>query len=313
MKNHADEAAPVRPAKLPPWLGRALADAGRLRRLPEPLERSAPLALEWAAAHCDGCRAYHGLWQYRRITGGVAALGADGAIYQAIVAALQREDGIGRILISATADYALQAVVRDAFLGNGLDETAAAITVVDRCQTPLLLNAWFAAERGGSVETRRGRLLEADLGGPYDFALSHSLFFWFDPSERERLAARWFAALRPGGRVLLSNRVSALAARVDAKHSTAKLVEELQAAAPLLSADVLRRLLDLAPGLAATWGSHAVDSVEALTGPFAGAGFEIEAVLVANEVLPGMKDVNTMPGRTVSAGKRHLVLARRPG
>ncbi|HKY95849.1 MAG TPA: class I SAM-dependent methyltransferase [Kiloniellales bacterium] len=307
-----DLGASARAETWPDWLKRALAAAPAQRRLPEPLELSAPLALDWAETHCGRCRAYHGLWQYRRIAGGVAALGADGAIYQAIIAALRREEGLSRILISATADYALQAVVRDAFRAVGAAETAPQITVADRCATPLLLNAWLAAERGGTVATRQGDLLEMELGGPYDLTISHSLFFWFSESERERLTARWFAALRPGGRVLLSNRVMK-APPIDAKHSTAKLIGELQAAAPLFPPSVLPRLLELAPSLAAVWGGNKVESIAALTGPFSRAGFEIEAVLVANDVLPNMRDVDTLPGRPVGAGKRHLVLARRPG
>ena len=283
-----------------------------MARQPEPLERSAGLGLEWAEAHCQGCRAYHGLWQYRRIAGGIASFAVDGAVYQAIIAALRREEGLRRVLISATADYALQAVVRDAFAAAGDDETAPEITVMDRCATPLRLNAWLAADRGGSVETRRGHLLEADLGGPYDLAISHSLFFWFNEAERERLAERWFAALRPGGRVMLSNRVQAQGP-IAPQGSTAALVAELTKAAPLIPADTLSRLLELAPELLKTWGGVRVESVDALTRPFALAGFELEAVFSTNDVMPGVKDIDTVPGRSSLGGKRHLVLARRPG
>lgn len=311
MASLADEAAPAAAAVQPAWLRRALADIPRLERLPEPLERSAPLGLEWAETHCGQCKAYHGLWQYRRITGGVAG-GADGAIYQAIVARLVREEGLRHVLISATADYALQALVRDGFRAAGRDEGEAAITVIDRCKTPLLLNRWLAAERGAAVETRQGELLRADLGGPYDLAISHSLFYWFTPAERPLLAARWFAALRPGGRVLLSNRISQNPI-VPAKVSTPALLAELRGAAERLPATLLPRLLELAADLHRVWSDNRVESVQALTEPFAAAGFEIEAVLVADDVLPAMRDVNTMPGKLPGGGKRHLVVARRPG
>jgi SAM-dependent methyltransferase len=310
----ADAAAAEGATILPGWLRRALGQLPLQARAKEPLAASAPLALDWAESHCQGCRAYHGLWQYRRLIGGVVALDADGPIYQAVLAALAREEGLRRVLIAAAADYAVQAIVRDAFRGIGEEESAAQITVVDRCATPLLVNAWLAQRRGGSIVTRQGNLLDVALGDRYDIVLSHSLFHWFSPQERCRLTERWFEALRPGGRVLLSNRVRPFNEQglPDTESLSAALVRELEGASDRLPADALPRLLALAPEMHRKNEHHLARSIDEVTRPFEAAGFEIEAVMVAEDLLPGMQDRDTFFGLRLAEAKRHLVLARRP-
>ena len=59
--------------------------------------------------------------------------------------------GPRRVLISGAADYSILAYVLWACRENGLD---AEVTVLDRCDTPLLLNTWYA-EQGGP-DSRHG-------------------------------------------------------------------------------------------------------------------------------------------------------------
>jgi hypothetical protein len=229
------------------------------------------------------------------------------------VARLAEVEGLRRILIAASADYAQQAVVRDAFLGVGGSESDPQILVVDRCATPLRLNAWLAEWRGGSVETRQGDLLDMDLGRGHELILSHSLFYFFSAEQRVQLAQRWYTALAPGGRVLLSNRIRYGAPQPvpDEKTSTAVLIREIESARDRLSPAVLPRLLALAPQLYGSWMQHRLYGLESLLMPFAAAGFEIEALLVADDFLGPQPDRSSMPGEEASA-KRHLVVARRP-
>jgi len=187
----------------------------------EPLARSAPIAWRAAPETCNadapgagGCAWYHGLWQYLRLLGLVTAPPAHGRFFIDTLAGLARRGECARVLISGSADYALLALVVHALRPDpDHPRLAPQITVVDRCETPLLLNRWYAREAGVAVETGRSDILRWGLGpgagreGNFDVVCTHSFLGYFTDPQRAALMARWHALLRPGGRVVTINRV----------------------------------------------------------------------------------------------------------
>lgn len=184
--------------------------------LVEPLADSAPLAWRWAAQHCvastsgDACASYHGLWQYLRLMKLGAALGGHAPEYLRAMkelALVWENQGCGasrRLLISGCADYSMLAHVLHAFGGT---PSLPAITVLDICPTPLKLNAWYAQKLGQPIETVCSDLLGHHPLDGYDLIVTSSFLGYFSPHARPRLFATYAAMLRPGGRLVFSNRL----------------------------------------------------------------------------------------------------------
>jgi SAM-dependent methyltransferase len=168
----------------------------------EPLAESAPLALQWATAHCGRCGSYHGAWQTLRLLGVLNSIRSDDDFF---IPQLDRaiRSGAGRILISGAADYALLARVAAVAKRHGV---APEVTVMDRCQTPLALNRWYARRAGMEVETVHGDILDYRNPGRFDLVCTHSFLCFFKQREREKLAGVWWDCLVPGGAVLTAQR-----------------------------------------------------------------------------------------------------------
>src|SRR4051794_16578274 len=102
--------------------------------------------LPMAHKHCTGCRDYHALYGYLR-------LAKPNDYFEAGRESLQRlvrehcASG-GRSLIAGAADSRLFALVAQTTSGFG-----SAITVADRCRTPLLVCRRYAERRGLAVAT----------------------------------------------------------------------------------------------------------------------------------------------------------------
>lgn len=184
--------------------------------LVEPLADSAPLAWRWAAQHCvadtrgDSCASYHGLWQYLRLMKLGPALGGHPMEYLramtelALVWENRRSGAARRLLISGCADYSMLAHVLHAF---SCTPSPPAITVLDICPTPLKLNAWYAQKLGQPIETVCSDLLGHRPLDGYDLIVTSSFLGYFSPDARPRLFATYAAMLRPGGRLVFSNRL----------------------------------------------------------------------------------------------------------
>jgi len=121
---------------------------------------------------------------------------------------LTAPSGAPRVLISGTADYSMLARLLPAFREHGAHP---AITVVDRCETALMLNRWYAAREGLEIATERSDLLAYTAEAAYDVVCTHSFIGQFDPQRRAQLFASWQRLLRPGGLLLTINRLRAQA------------------------------------------------------------------------------------------------------
>src|SRR6185369_1501384 len=81
------------------------------------------------------------------------------------------------------------------------------ITIVDQCETPLMLNRWYAERAALAITTTRSNLLQYATSTPFDLICTHSLLSELPPARRPALLANWRTLLRPGGCVVTVNRL----------------------------------------------------------------------------------------------------------
>lgn len=124
--------------------------------------------------------------------------------YRNAVDMLASSAGAPRVLVSGAADYAMLAVVRAACRERDI---APELVVLDRCETPLMLNRWYAARGNFPISTRRSDILEYEDPRPFDLVCTHSFLGQFSLDERPRVAAKWRELLRPGGVAVTVNRL----------------------------------------------------------------------------------------------------------
>lgn len=284
----------------------------------EPLAESAMLARDWAREHCvqagygqTGCAWYHGAWQALRLFGVFQSIRSDDEFILPALTSMLTE-GVRRILISGAADYALLARVVAA---AGARRGDLRVTVVDRCATPLKLNAWYGERAGIAVDVVQGDILEFDAPGAFDLVCTHSFICFFAPGDRQRLLQQWWACLAPGGRVLTAQRARTEDHLPVIRYSGHE-VEQLAARAYQLagtqgsmagfSPELVR---DLAIGYGANHWTYLVRTPQSIRDLFEDQGFELETF-----TSPGNhQKVVDRPGTPNQAGSvRWRVLARRP-
>lgn len=173
----------------------------------EDLEQAAALARERAPGLCRrdpntgaSCDWNHGLWPTLRLLGIVTEPALHGEFLRSALASLEGERP--RVLLSGAADHALLEQALAALVGRTPE-----ITVLDLCETPLMLNRWFAERAGIGIETRRSDILGFGDQQPFDAVCTHAFLGNFDQAQRVALVAKWRALLRPGGRVITVNRL----------------------------------------------------------------------------------------------------------
>jgi hypothetical protein len=130
------------------------------------------------------------------------------AFYQRALQSIPSGNGAPRVLISGAADYSMLAHVLAIYRERGVEP---AVTVVDRCDTALYLNRWYAEHASAAVECSRSDILEYTASAPFDAVCTHSFLGQFVPDERIRLLTKWRQLLRPGGAVITANKVRATA------------------------------------------------------------------------------------------------------
>jgi SAM-dependent methyltransferase len=177
----------------------------------EPLALSAPLALRLASTLChtdpatsQGCAWYHGPWQLFRLMGLVMTPVQHSNFYRTALAAVARPGTIPRVLVSAAADYSILGHVLGTLRARKIDPE---ITVVDLCETPLVLNRWYAHRIAYPIQTCRRDIFEYGNSRPFDIICTHSFLGRFPPEQRARLVKKWYDLLRPGGAVITVNRI----------------------------------------------------------------------------------------------------------
>lgn len=178
----------------------------------EPLGRSAPLAWSIAPNMCQddpetggNCSVFHGTWQYLRLLKIIHSISSDRDFLLEAFANLARQgSGYQRILIAGAADYAMLSYLAAAFRNEA---AIPKITVLDICPTPLFLNRWYAREISLPIRVCHANIFDFEARRPFDLLCTHSFMWHVAPHRRTDLIAKWRHLVRPGGKLITSQRV----------------------------------------------------------------------------------------------------------
>lgn len=186
-----------------------------VNNLREPLELSAPIARRLAPQLCrkdpatgEDCSWYHGFWQYLRLMELAVTPAHHADFYRRAFQSVSGGSGAAQVLVSGTTDYSMLAHVLAIYRERGLEPV---LTVVDKCDTSLFLNRWYAERASASVECSRADILEYVSATPFDAVCTDNFLGQFSLEERTRLLTKWRELLRPGGTVITVTRVRATA------------------------------------------------------------------------------------------------------
>jgi SAM-dependent methyltransferase len=254
---------------------------GNLEDPYEPLTESAPLAWRLAPQLCPGdptspdtCRWYHQVWQYLRLLGIITSIRTNTAFLLDTFRALSAKHP--RVLIAASADYGMLAHLTHAFGDRPLD-----VTLVDRCQTSLQLNQWYADRAGIGLTVLCDDAMSVTTDRPFDLVCTHNFVGRFDADARVRLVTHWHRLLRREGVVVTTQRIrpnSREARTAYTREEAQELAERTAAAARSSGArlgvepDELRRAV-VEYALRKT--SHVLTSPRDLASTFERSGFEL--------------------------------------
>jgi SAM-dependent methyltransferase len=108
-----------------------------------------------------------------------------------------------RILISGAADTGILAMVIGAFEA---DEPIPQIALVDQCKTTVIQNRLFCDYLGLNAECIESNITNLNYE-KVDVIVAHSFLLFFPGPARQEIVRCWRNLLKPGGIVLLSNRV----------------------------------------------------------------------------------------------------------
>lgn len=265
----------------------------------EPMVCTAPLMDMLSIAVCDGdyvsgedCSWYHGIWQYLRVFDLVSTPTWHPNFY---IPQLKLSSTIyenPKILISGTADYSTLAHVLFAFDVNGAN---CDVTVLDLCQTPLIMCQWYAKQSKHQIKTMKADILTYDFGHLFDIIVTDAFLTRFPSLERKQVIARWFKILQAKGRVITTVRINDI-------NSPDKIVAhpdqvELFCSKVLQQAQRWQDLFPISPAeiadkarkYAENMVSHSIRNLEEIKSDFTQEGFDLffsKTVQVKGEMLP---------------------------
>jgi SAM-dependent methyltransferase len=254
----------------------------------DPVDAAAPLARRLAEQHCcrdpvsgESCAWYHG-WRLVLRALGIGRSGVPDAHRLFLDQALRDlagESSFASVLISGSADYAMPALVLNAYSSRG---ALPRLTVVDICRTPLLLNNWYADRYGIAVEVCHSDILDYQAEKPGDIVCTHHFFNYFAPGARPSVVAKWRSLLRPGGKLLLVNRYRKLGRPLKSGYSEAEGSAFLSSARAAVRQQLNTftfsesEIEEMLQTYRAKIRAHTLDSPEELYGLLTTGGFVIE-------------------------------------
>ncbi len=170
------------------------------QRLDEGLLAAAPRAFELAHELCVDCQRYHALRPYLRLSGEQRGVDTDWDVMEPLLAA-EIAGGRRRVLIVGSGDTGITNLVLSAARG-----TPVAVTVIDRCATPLVLIHEMAARHGLRVRTLQKDLRQIGMPGAFDLVVGHHVIPFLPPAGRLALLEGAREALAPNGRLVMATR-----------------------------------------------------------------------------------------------------------
>lgn len=179
--------------------------------LTEPLADSAPVAWAEAPRRCyrdpqtgQTCLWYHRVWQYLRLFGIISSIRTNTDFLTRCFRDCARARPHPVVLVSAAADYSMLAHLKHAC---DLERSPLDATIVDRCETSLFLNRWYADRFNLVLATACCNVIEYATERRFDLICTHNFLGRFDDDSRRLLVARWHTLLRPGGVVVTTQRI----------------------------------------------------------------------------------------------------------
>jgi hypothetical protein len=252
----------------------------------EDLAGAARLALAAAPRCCHrgphpaACDWYHPFYPLLRLLGLAATPERHRDFYLQAFRDLAERGGPARVLLTGAADACMLAHLLEGCRAGGGEP---AVTVLDRCATPLELNAAYGRAAGAEVASQVSDILDYRPETPFDLITTHAFIGMLPHARQGDLLARWRGLLCPGGRVVTVARVDPQW-RADAAGFSPAQTEAFAAlvasraehpdlrALGIDAAELRRRALAYAERMA----SHPFRSHEALEAAFAQAGFRFE-------------------------------------
>lgn len=170
--------------------------------LDQRLESEAEASFETALRLCVDCAEYHAVRPYLRAGRTVSGIANDWDAMEPRLAALIA-GGRRRILVAGSGDSGVATLVMTAARGLPV-----ALTVMDRCATPLVQLHRLAARHGLRIDTRQDDLTSFDLPDAFDLVVAHHVL-QFLPGGEIAMLRRVERSLAPGGRLFLASREAA--------------------------------------------------------------------------------------------------------
>jgi SAM-dependent methyltransferase len=232
--------------------------------------------------------------------------------YRDALAAVGRDAKALRVLVSGAADYGMLVCVIAACRGNRVEPE---VTVVDLCETPLMLNQWYAERVSCRIATVCGDLADFSDAGRFDAICTHSFFSELPAERREKVVENWHRLLRPGGVVITANRIRPSSGN-EPVGFTREQAQEFRATV-LRCAESMRTTLEVAPlelaQEAERYAGHRrafpLRSREEILGLFETAGLQVDQ-LSFTSAEAGMRAAVTGP-TTPGAAEYAYIVARR--
>ncbi|MDD8024548.1 MAG: class I SAM-dependent methyltransferase [Paracoccaceae bacterium] len=275
----------------------------------EPLADLARFAFAEAPDLCDpahGCCVYHRAWSTIRLLlkDGAQPAGMD---FFAEGLAQAAVNGRCRVLISGAADSGVAAMVLTALAGRGI---TADLVVAERCATPIAQNRRFADHLGLHFELHQGDILTLDCA-PVDAVVAHSFLNFLPAHLRPALVATWARLLRPGGLVLLHQKLGDLRWAPDAETLGANRARlEAQARARGIDAQTAQHIGAAGVAFWTRERPHSTTREDELNDLLAQAGLEQIRLESLGQLSVGSP---SYVAGVSSNTPQSLVMARRPG
>lgn len=211
----------------------------------EDLQHNARRFSVLAPQHCSGCADYHIRSAVHRCAGPPKSVFDRPELIQLmrkiIEDASRRSDRMIDIVIAGSADTAVLATSAHAAVTLGAPILARCrFTVIDSCETPLLVCAEFAEIHGLHFQARHGDLLSASKPCDADLIVTHSIFRFIDRADQAPLLKRLGSWLAPQGRLVFSNRILLDDEGAEARDEIRKRTAANKAAKEALATGVLQ-------------------------------------------------------------------------
>ena len=183
---------------------------------------SAPKTLQDSCTCChDGCRAFHGAWQFLRLFNVFPTIAEDVDFFADQVRDTIEKGG-RNILIAGAADFGILSSVERGISRSTCARDEIRITLIDRCETALRSNERFAERKSLIFDGLQTDISDCDLKERFDLVLTHNILCWQNsPSAKSAFVRTIARALASNGRYIAAERIDATKANGERRFNSA--------------------------------------------------------------------------------------------